>query len=290
VPSVQANGIEIAYERFGEGSGPVLLLVHGLGAQLTDWDPDFVEQMVDRGFDVVTFDNRDVGKSTWFDHLGDPDLGALVSGTGGQVPYLLADLAADAAGLLDALGIEAAHVIGVSMGGMISQQLIIDHPDRVLTLTSIMSTPDMTQVGQPTDEALLALMRPPAANRDEAIEASIETSRLIGSPGFPFDEVGLRRRAEIAYDRGFHPEGTLRQTAAIIASPDRRPGLEQVTAPTLVIHGLQDPLVTFSGGEATAAAVLNAEFWVVDGMGHSLPVEIWPEFHERHATLVAQVS
>jgi pimeloyl-ACP methyl ester carboxylesterase len=266
VPDVRSNGVVLWYETAGDPADPVLLLVTGLGAQLIDWAPDFVELLAGVGFRVVLYDNRDSGLSTVLDHLG-------VSG----VPYRLADLAADAAGLLRALGVARAHIVGVSMGGMIAQQLTIDHPDLVASLCSIMSTTGDPSVGRPTAEAAALLGRPPAATREEAVAAGVDGFRVTGSPAYPVDEADLRMRAAARYDRGYHPWGTRRQYAAIVASPDRTAALRQVRIPTVVIHGDADPLVTLSGGQATAAAVPGARLLVIPGMGHDLPVETWPD-------------
>ncbi|MGA2838082.1 MAG: alpha/beta hydrolase [Acidimicrobiales bacterium] len=286
MPTTKANGIELAYDRFGDPGSPPLLCIHGLGAQMTDWPPGLTEGLVGQGYHVVCFDNRDQGESTWFDDAGEPDVAALLFDPPVTVPYLLADMADDAVGLLDSLGIERAHVFGVSMGGMIVQQLAIDHPGRVATLTSVMSTPGPT-VGPPTPEALEALLVPAAEGRDEVIDQSVETSRVIASPGFPFDEAEVRRRASVHFDRGNHPAGTVRQLAAILASPDRTSGLHGVGVPTLVVHGAADPLVTLPGGRATAAAVPGAELWVVEGMGHDLPAAVLPELVARQGALAA---
>ncbi len=288
MPTTQANGIDIAYATHGDPSSPPLLTIHGLGAQMTDFSPAFVDGMVDAGFFVLTFDNRDQGKSSWFDGAGVPDVATLLVDPTTPVPYLLADMAADAAGLLDALGIGSAHVLGVSMGGMIAQQFAIDYPARTRSLTSIMSTPGPA-TGPPTPEALGALLVEPADGREAVIDQSIEVSRIIASPGFPFDEAELRERAALHYDRGNHPDGTVRQLAAILASPDRAGRLADVAVPTLVVHGSADPLVTPPGGRATADAVPGAELWVVEGMAHDLPTAIIPELCERQAALVGAV-
>ena len=289
MPTVPANGITIDYETYGDPSDPALLLIHGLGAQRTDWRQSAIDRFVDQGLFVVTFDNRDQGGSTWFDDAGLPDLMAMLFGEGATPAYLLADMAADAAGLLDALELDRVHVLGVSMGGMISQQFVIDFPERVATLTSIMSTPS-TSVGPPTEEAQAALLAPPAEGRAAVIEQSIEVSRIIGSPGFAFDEDDARARAAIHYDRGHHPDGTQRQLAAILCSPDRTEGLGKVAVPTLVLHGEADPLITLPGGEATAAAIPNAELWVVPGMGHDLPEPVVEELVVRHQALIGQLG
>ena len=289
MPTTNANGIEIAYATHGDPEAPPLLAIHGLGAQMTDFPPSLVTGLVDAGFHLITFDNRDQGDTTWFDDAGEPDIGALLGDPRLPVPYLLSDMAADAAGLLDAMGLSSAHILGISMGGMIAQQFAIDFPHRVRTLTSIMSTPGPT-TGPPTPVALAALLVAPAAERDAAIEQSLAGSRVIASPGFPFDEVGMRARAETHYDRGHHPVGTARQLAAILASLDRAVALGDVRVPTLVVHGAADPLVTLPGGEATAAAIPGAELWVVEGMGHDLPADVIPELCVRQAALLTRVG
>jgi pimeloyl-ACP methyl ester carboxylesterase len=280
--STTANDITIEYETAGEPSDPPLLLIWGLGGQLVAWSDAFVGALVAKGFYVIRFDNRDVGKSSWFDDAGAPDVAAVLGGDA-QAPYLLADMADDAAGLLDALGIEAAHVLGVSMGGTIAQSLAIGHATKVLTLVSIMSTTGDPTVGQPSPAAIAAVLVPPPADRDAAIESLVRTRKVTGSPGFAFDEDQVRSEAAIAYDRAFHPAGALRQLVAIMASPDRTPGLQDLSIPTLVIHGESDQLVDPSGGKATAAAVPGAELWMVPGMGHDLPSELYEEIASRVA-------
>ncbi len=274
MPKATVNGIEIEYVTDGDPSDPPLLLVMGLGAQLTAWPEGFVDGLRKRGFFLIRFDNRDSGLSTKFDGL--PDIAALFSGTDvSSALYRVEDMADDAAGLLGALGIDKAHVVGVSMGGMITQALVINHPDLFLTATSVMSTTGDRAVGAPTGEAMTALLRPVATSREEAIEASIEGSRVIGSPAYPTEERLLRVRAGAAYDRSYCPEGTARQLAAILASPDRTVGLNGVRIPFLVVHGDADPLVTPSGGAATAAAVPGSKLLAIPGMGHDLPEPLW---------------
>ncbi|MFI7601925.1 alpha/beta fold hydrolase [Actinoplanes sp. NPDC049681] len=280
MPIARTNGVELAYETLGDPAAPPLLLIMGLGAQLVDWPQEFCELLAGEGLRVVRFDNRDAGLSTQLENLGVPDFAALLSGDRSVAPYLLADMAADTAGLLDVLGITRAHVVGASMGGMIAQQLTVDHPGRVASLCSIMSTTGDRTVGRSTPEAAALLGRPPATSREEVLAAAVAGARVIGSPGFPATEEELLRRASAKYDRAYRPLGTLRQYAAVIASPDRTPGLREVTAPTLVVHGEDDPLVDVSGGRATAAAIPGARLLTVPGMGHDLPRELWPRITE----------
>ena len=275
MPTAHGNGIEIEYETSGNPADPALLLVMGLGAQLIAWPEAFVQQLAGRGFFIIRYDNRDSGLSTKFE--GTPDFAALFGGDVRAVPYRIEDMADDATALLDDLGVARAHVVGASMGGMITQALVINHPARFLSACSIMSTTGDRSVGAPTGEAVTALLRPPASSREEAVAASLEGSRVISSPGFPFDVELMTRRAEAAYDRAYCPEGTARQLAAILGASDRSEGLRQVTIPFLVIHGEADPLVTVSGGKATAAAVPGSELVVIPGMGHDLPEAVWDQ-------------
>ncbi len=278
MPTVDVNDIEICYESFGPDDAPPLLLVMGLGAQLTLWSPGFVSELLERGFRVIRFDNRDVGLST--KTAGDPpDVMALyakaMAGQPVDAPYTLSTMADDAVGLLDALDIPAAHVVGASMGGMIAQMIAIEHADRVLSLTSIMSTTGASDIGQPDPEAMMALLTPPPTDRDGAIAATVDTSRIIGGSLFDADEA--RARAAEAYDRCFNPAGPAFHIAAIAATGDRTDRLGSVQAPTLVIHGREDPLVTLSGGEATATAIPGADLLVLGKMGHDMPRSYWPQ-------------
>lgn len=275
--SASAHGITLEYETFGDPGSPPVLLIMGLGAQLTAWDPDFCRGLAETGFFVIRYDNRDVGLSTWFDDAGTPDMAALLGGTATSA-YALADLAADAVGLLDALGIPAAHIVGASMGGMIAQTFAIAYPGRTRTLTSIMSTTGDPTVGQPHPDALATLMTEPATSREGAVDQAAVTWKVIGSTGYPFDEASVRDRAARDYDRAFHPAGTARQLAAIITQPDRTASLATLDVPTLVIHGEADPLVDPSGGRATAAAIPGASLTLVPGMGHDLPPELHAQF------------
>ncbi len=273
MPTAHANGIDIEYVTEGDPSNPALLLVMGLGAQLITWPQGFVDGLRDRGFFVIRFDNRDCGLSTKFE--GTPEFTSLFLGDPMSAPYRVEDMADDAAALLTELGVASAHVVGASMGGMITQALVIHHPDQFLSACSIMSTTGDRSVGAPTGEAMTALLRPVATSRDEAIAASVQGSRVIGSPGYPVDDAVLRQRAGEAYDRSYCPDGTARQLAAVLASPDRTEGLRGVRLPFLVLHGEADPLVTLSGGQATAAAVPGSMLITYPGMGHDLPEALW---------------
>ncbi len=275
VQTASANGIEIAYETFGSSGGRPLVLVMGLATQMLAWHDDFCRALVDRGLFVVRFDNRDVGLSTHLHDAPPPDVMAAFGGDVSSASYRLEDMADDTVGLLDALGIDSAHVVGASMGGMIAQTVAIRHPSRVRSLTSIMSTPS-PKVGGATQEALAVLLAAPATTRDEAVERAVTTYGVVGSPGYPLDEAWLRQIAGEAYDRAHDPVGVARQLLAVHASGDRTEDLRKVEAPTLVVHGAADPLVQVAGGQATAEAVPGAELLVLDGMGHNLPRELWP--------------
>ncbi len=285
------NGIDLEYESMGDPADPALLLIMGLGAQMIAWDDEFCLGLVDRGFHVIRFDNRDVGLSTKIAVDPEVDVAAVLttvlSGGEADAPYLLADMAGDALGVLDALGIESAHVVGASMGGMIAQSVAIAAPDRVLTLTSIMSTTGDPDVGQPSPEVLGVLMAPPAADRDSYIAQSVEGSRAIGSREH-FDAARAADAAARAYDRNFHPVGVGHQLVAILASPSRSEDLRHFDKPALVIHGTEDPLVTPSGGERTAEVLPHAELLMLDEMGHDLPVVLWPQVISAITDLAAR--
>jgi pimeloyl-ACP methyl ester carboxylesterase len=273
-----ANGITIEYDVRGDESGEPLLLVMGLGGQLTDWNEDLVDLLVAEGFRVIRLDNRDAGLSTGFD-WEPPSLAKtavmMVTHIKPKAGYLLRDMADDAAGLLDALGIESAHVVGASMGGMIAQHLAIDHPAKVKSLTSVMSTTGSRKHGKPERRLLAKAARLPEPTRDNAVERAIEMFRLVA--GNDFDETEFRSLAEANIERSYRPEGTGRQMTAIMASPDRTRALGRVKAPTLVVHGLADPLVRPSGGIATAKAIPGSRLVMYPEMGHDLPRSRWPE-------------
>ena len=273
----QANGITIEYEQHGEGDP--LLLVMGLGGQLTDWPQGFVDQLVGVGFQVTVFDNRDIGLSTEFDWEPPHPVKGYVSTLAKRPPtvgYTIVDMAADAAGLLDALGIESAHVVGMSMGGMIAQQLTIDHPEKVRSLASIMSNTGDHKNGRVAAKKAAFMARLPRPTRETAVERSLALWAVIGGPHWNAEQ--HRPLVEASIARSFRPEGLARQTAAIMASPDRTAGLAGVTVPTLVIHGLLDVLVKPSGGVATAKSVPHSPLLMFPDMNHDLPEPRWPEF------------
>jgi pimeloyl-ACP methyl ester carboxylesterase len=287
---VARNGdVEISYEVLGPPGGEPLLLVMGLGMQRISWPDDFCQGLIDRGFTVVRFDNRDAGESTHFRAAGRPSMLAMFTRPETVAPYRLDDMADDAVAVLDAVGWPSAHVAGASMGGMIVQALAIRHPGRVRTLTSIMSTP-APQVGRAKLRAAIKLGRGGAIrSEDQAAERMLDVFRTIGSPGYPLDEAWLREVGRRAFHRGNADAGAVpRQLSAINASGDRRTGLAGVRVPTLVIHGDADPLVRPAGGRATAAAVPGARLVTYPGMGHDFPRELWPSIQDEIAKLAAQ--
>ena len=290
IQRAQVGDLEIAYETIGDAGDPPVLLVMGLATQMIGWPDDFCASLAERGHYVVRFDNRDIGLSTHLDHAGAPDIMAVFGGDTSSVAYGLPDLATDTIGLLDALGLDRVHLVGASMGGMIAQLVAVRAPERVRSLTSIMSTTGAPGVGAPAEVALPVLLAPAATDREGAIQRVIVTYRVIGSPGFEFDEAALRERAGLAFDRAHNPAGVARQLAAIVTTHDRTPDLAKISMPTLVIHGAQDTLVDVSGGRATAAAVPDAELLVVDGMGHDLPRAMWPEIVDRITALTARAG
>jgi pimeloyl-ACP methyl ester carboxylesterase len=272
------NGVEIAYETFGDPADETMLLIMGLGVQMLGWDEEFCRTLAGRGYHVVRFDNRDVGHSTKVEGGPRPDVMAALAGDMSSASYTLEDMADDCVGLLDELGVKAAHLVGASQGGMIAQTVAIRHPDRVLSLVSIMSTTGDRSVGQPHPEAIPALLTRPPDNKAGFVDFVVGAWRVIGSAAFAADESALRARAEASYDRGIYPDGTARQLLAIGASGDRTQALRQLDVPTTVIHGADDVLVDVSGGKATAAAIPGARLELIEGMGHDMPVQLWPRF------------
>ncbi|MBC8364690.1 MAG: alpha/beta hydrolase [Actinobacteria bacterium] len=291
MPQVEANGISIEVEEFGDSADPTMLLIMGLGAQMIAWSEDFCGLLAGAGHHVVRFDNRDVGLSTWFDEAGEPDMvalfGAAMAGQPVEAPYSLSDMADDAVGVLDALGIDAAHIVGASMGGMIAQRVAINHPGRTSSLCSIMSMPRFIP-GDP--EVTGALMGDDPGTREGRIAMGIEGAHLLSGGAFPIDGALLREFVEVTVDRAWHPEGTARQMAAIIADGDRTEGLRGVASPTVVIHGTADRLVLPEGGEETAAAVDGAELVWVEGMGHEIPPGAQNQVVDAMSRLVARTG
>ena len=291
---VSANGLQIAYETTGDRASPALLLIAGNGAQLNFWEPDFCDMLAKKGFFVIRFDNRDAGLSTKCDTAGTPDMLALIraamAGQPVQAAYSLDDMADDAVGVLDALGIAKAHICGASMGGMIAQLVASRHPDRVLSLTSIMSNTGNPASPQGDPEALAAVVAPPPQERGAYIAHTLAVWRKIWSAGFPFEEERARRFLEASYDRAFAPQGMVRQNAAIIARGDRRAALASITAPALVIHGTADPLIPVAAGEEAAQAIPGARLLRIEGMGHDMPVGVWPAIADAISRLAGQTG
>jgi pimeloyl-ACP methyl ester carboxylesterase len=284
---VGAARIDIAYQRLGNPDAPAVLLIMGLAAQSIHWPDAFCRALVDRGLQVIRFDNRDSGLSTHLTDAPPPNLPAALAGDLSSVSYTLSDMAADTVGLLGVLGLQKAHVVGASMGGAIAQTMAIEHPERVRSLTSIMSTTGNMSVGQPSPEVLREVFSgPPAVTREEVIQRMVRAFRAVGSPGYPTDEKEVAARAGRAYDRSYDPIGVARQAIASVASGDRTERLRHLKVPTLVIHGLADRMCDVSGGRATAEAIPGAELALIEGMGHDLPSGLRSQLAERIAELV----
>jgi len=285
VPQATANGIQIEYESLGSAADPAVVLVMGLGAQLTRWPLPLCEKLAARGYRVLRFDNRDIGLSTKLDHAPVPKLTALIAarmaGLRPSLPYTVDDMAGDTVGLLDALGIARAHIVGTSLGGMIAQQVAAHHPERILSLTSMMSTTGNPTLPPPTPAAAAILMsRPPDPIRDPEgyVTYGLNTLRVIGSPGYPFDEGAARERIRAEALRSYYPAGYARQIAAATMSGDRREKIRRIQAPTVVVHGAADPLVPLAAGRDTADNIPGAELLVIPGMGHDLPPPLFDIF------------
>jgi pimeloyl-ACP methyl ester carboxylesterase len=273
----RVGDIELCYEAFGDPADPAMLLIMGLGTQMLGWQEEFCEQLAARGFFVVRYDNRDIGRSTILGEAPVPTLGQIIRSDKRAASYTLAEMAADGVGLLDHLGIERAHVVGASMGGMIAQTIAARRPERVLSLTSIMSSTGSRWRGQPALRTYSKFLKPMPGNRQGYIDQAADLFAWIGSPGFDRDEPALRDLLGRMYDRGHDPGSTARQLSAILASGDRTAELRHITAPTVVIHGTADKLVAPSGGRATARAIPGARLVMIKGMGHDLPRGAWPQ-------------
>jgi pimeloyl-ACP methyl ester carboxylesterase len=282
-----ANGIEIEYEVLGDPKAQPVLLIMGLGAQLLSWDERFCKELVARGFYVIRYDNRDSGLSHKMESAGPADVMAAYAGHGNPA-YSLDDLADDAVGVLDALKIPSAHIVGASMGGFIAQLVAINHADRTLSLTSIMSGPGGEDAVPPTPEAAQVLVRPAGATRDEVIETGLAAGRLLGGVNNPFDVEAERRKIERAYDRSFYPPGFGRQLVAILTARSRVPALRNLKVPTLVVHGVDDPLVPIENGRRVAAAVPGARLLELEGMGHNVPERHWSRIADAIAETAAR--
>jgi len=282
---VPANGIEIAYETFGEPDAPPLVLVMGLGTQMVAWPDELCQDLADRGHYVVRFDNRDVGASTHLHGVESPPLRAVVSRRR-RPPYTIEDMADDVLGLLDALELGPVHLVGASMGGFIAQTVALRRPERLRSLTLIMTSTGSRRVGQADPRLITRLLsRPAVLDAEQAMAAVLDTYRAIGSKGFELDEERLRRIGALSYERGYDPAGYRRQLAAVVAQSNRTSALRRLELPTLVMHGLQDPLVNVSGGLALARLIRGARLVGFAGMGHDLPSELWPEFADHMAAL-----
>lgn len=282
---VGPDRLDIVYRRHGEATDPVAVLIMGLAAQLVHWAPEFIAALTSRGLQVVVFDNRDAGRSTHLDDAVAADLPAVQAGDFSSVSYTLSDMAADTIGLMDHLGIAAANLVGVSMGGAIAQTMAIEHPDRTLSLTSMMSTTGAPGVGEIHADAMAAVFGgPPVTTREEEIERAVRGATIGGSPAYPPDPAVVARRAAIAYDRDHDTAAIARTAVATVASGDRTARLRELSIPALVIHGLADKMCDPSGGRATAAAIPGARLELIEGMGHDIPAPLY----ERFADLIAE--
>lgn len=295
MPQANANGLSFEYETFGDKANPPLLLIMGVGCQLVMWPESFCNGLADLGFHVIRYDNRDVGLSSKIDDAGAPDIMAAVTAqlTGQPVtsPYSLDDMADDAAGLMDALGIDTAHVVGASMGGMIAQLVAIRHPEKVKSMVSIMSTTGNPDVPPAKPEAMAALLTPPAdTSREGMIQQGVDMWKVIGSPKYPGTDEELRAVAAASVDRMVCPEGFGRQVLAILAAPARNEALAKVTAPTMVLHGADDPLVPVEGGKDTADAIPGARLEIVEGMGHDFTEALVPVYLDKVGGFVREVE
>ncbi|MBI4763888.1 MAG: alpha/beta hydrolase [Deltaproteobacteria bacterium] len=293
MPNVKANGVRIEYDTFGDLSSPPLLLIRGLGTQMTDWEEDFCNLLADQGLFVIRFDNRDVGLSQKFEEGGVPDimaaLSAVMQGLEIQAPYSLDDMADDAIGLLDALEIKKAHIFGISMGSAITQIIGYSHPSRVLSLIPVMGSTGNPDLPPAKPEAMEVLLSPAPEEREAFIEHFKRGQRVIWG-SLPFDEDDINKRAAVSYERSNYPQGVARQLVATISNGNRKPRLTSITAPTLVIHGAADPLIPFEGGRDTAEAIPGAVLLKIEGMGHCLPRAAWPQIVEAIAVLTKKAS
>jgi pimeloyl-ACP methyl ester carboxylesterase len=290
MPNIAANGIQIEYETFGDRSSPALLLIVGLGCQLIYWDDPLCRKLAYSGLFVIRFDNRDNGLSTRFENAGEPDLKRIMEGRSVSLPYTLADMADDAAGLLEALDIAKAHICGISMGALIAQIIAIRHSSKTLSLVSIYSPTNNPDLPPPDPRAMSVFFEPVPFERQAYIDRLVRDFRILAGPGFSFDEPWHRHLAAQAFDRGFYPPGISRNMAASMAYPTHKAALGSVSAPTLVIHGSDDPIVPVAAGKDIAASVPNAELMIVEGMGHDLPHDgPWVQIVDRIIALTGKI-
>ncbi|MFT3821967.1 MAG: alpha/beta hydrolase [Rubrivivax sp.] len=289
---VEVNGMKLCWDSFGNPSHPALILIMGMGAQMIGWDDEFCLQLAARGFRVIRFDNRDVGKSSWFDLAGVPDVNRAMMRAWLRwpvdAPYLLDDMALDVVWLMDALGIQRAHVAGASMGGTIAQVMAIRYPERMLSMTSIMSTTGDPDLPKPSTTAVTAVMRPMPSEIDAYVARYVDTYRMLRAGRFPEEEARDRARAVRNHARGINPAGGARHLVAILASGSRKKALRNVKVPTLVIHGDIDPLVPLAAGVETAQCVPGAELMVLQGMGHTMPAYLWPQMIDGITAVAAR--
>lgn len=287
--TIKANGIDIQFDSFGDKSAPPLLLIMGLATQLVHWDEDFCKMLASQGYWVIRFDNRDIGKSSKLHHLGTPSVTAMLANqwfrTSVNAPYLLNDMAEDALGLLDALSIEQAHLVGVSMGGMIAQCMALMAPHRVLSLTSIMSTTGDRSLPKPKKSVTMKLIRPLPKDEDAFVEQALKFWTLLHGEHFDFEHQRVSNLIRLARTRSYYPPGVLRQMCAILLSPDRTEALQALDLPALILHGDADPLVPVGCGEATARAIPNAKMKIYQGMGHTLPKQLWADMVDQISLL-----
>ncbi len=284
--NVGPSKLNIVYQRFGSPASPPILLIMGGGAQMIAWPEGFCEELASQGLQPIRFDNRDTGLTTHITDAPIPDLKAARAGNFSSVSYTLSDMAADTVGLMSALGFESAHLLGASMGGMIAQTVAIEYPEKVRSLTSMMSTTGNPSVGQPDNKTIANLGAPPRDDRQGAIDWQVRSLKAIGSPKYPLDEVITAENAGRAWDRDHDPLGMLRQSVAVLKSGDRTKQLRKLHVPTLVIHGADDKMIDVSGGKATAAAIPGAEIVIFEGMGHGFPQPLWKEFAKLIVNLV----
>lgn len=290
MPNVTANGIQIEYDTFGDISSPVLLLIMGGGSQMIYWEVEFCELLAKKELYVIRFDNRDVGLSTKFENAGIPDIMAAMKGEPISPAYTLEDMADDAVGLLDALGIEKAHICGASVGGMIAQAMSYRYSERVLSLTSIMSGTGNPELPQIEPDILAEVYKPVPDEREAYIERYVNMWRKLWSPGFPFEENRLRALMAESYDRSYYPQGMARQSAAVIAHGYQKTSIASIKAPTLVIHGNKDPFMSLEGGKETARLIQGANLLIIDGMGHDMPKEAWATMIDAISNHTKQVT